>query len=118
YRVVVEAVRLLVLIDVGVQQEHLTILDIGIGVFQIRPTIPQGFDFCALQYQACFNRLTDRVIKAGASIDTDNFAATLCHTHTPLELEIAAFCTSEYTLSEALWQERQAPLAGSGPPTA
>src|SRR5262249_30291018 len=41
YRVVVETVRLLVLIDVGMQQEDLAVLDFGIGVLQIGPTVPE-----------------------------------------------------------------------------
>jgi hypothetical protein len=30
------------------QQKNLTLLDISIGVFEIRPTVPKRFDFCAL----------------------------------------------------------------------
>src|SRR2546425_10512122 len=31
--------------------------------------------------------------------------------HTPLKLEIALFCTGEYTISDTLWQGQHEPLA-------
>jgi hypothetical protein len=48
YRIVIKTVRLLILINVGMQQKNFILLDISIGVFEIRPTIPERFDFCAL----------------------------------------------------------------------
>ena len=48
YWIVIETVRLLVLINVGMQQENLARLDISIGIFEIGLAIPERFDFCAL----------------------------------------------------------------------
>jgi hypothetical protein len=32
----------------SVKQKNLILLDIRIGVFEVRPPVPEGFDFCAL----------------------------------------------------------------------
>ena len=58
-------------LDIGVKQVELAILDAGVGALELDFACSDGFDFCAFEFDACFEGFEYVVISAGFAIDSD-----------------------------------------------
>jgi hypothetical protein len=59
--------------DVQLVDEYFTIFDPGIGIFQVRASLPQGFYFGALKHHSGFVFINNKIIPARSAIFGNDF---------------------------------------------
>ena len=59
--------------DVQLVYKHFTVFDPGIGIFQVRTPLSQGFHFGTLEDQSGLVFIDDKIVPAGLSVLGDYF---------------------------------------------
>src|SRR5215468_4078130 len=77
----VEIMRRFIIVNMRVDQHRFALINATVTIFEIRPTIAQGFHLTTSQHNPRLIRLLDMVIEPSSAVDSDSFFTCLLFGH-------------------------------------